>query len=152
MEQLSKDIKDEENRVADATTDTSLVSAKSQSAIDGLKLAVYSAKKVYSNPNPTLNDIIKGSNSLIMALDVFDSSTSTYQPPSTYLTSDNDEQVWQYCVDRCAYYDTLTTDGYSADKYNTEVFNDDSTKFGISASEVQATWDKVDKVKTGVSN
>lgn len=68
----------------------------------------------------------------------------------TYVAN-NDEQIWQYCVDRWAYYDTLEGE-YSADEHTDDVFNDGATQFGISAGEVQATWDKVDKVKTGISN
>lgn len=167
-EQFLKDIKDEENRVANATSDSSLVSAKSQAAIDELQIAVDSAKEVYAKPNPTLNDIIKGSNNLIIALDVYDSSKSTYQPleitsantgANTSIsdttvdttTSGNDEEVWQYCVDRWAYYDTLEGN-YSADKYTDDVFNDASANFGISASEAQSVWYEVDKVKTGVAD
>ena len=167
VEQFSQDIKDEETRLAEATTDTSLVSAKSQTDIDTLKIAVDSAKKVYANPYHTQEDITISSNSLITADDVFDTSASTYQPleetPSTDTTSDTtvdttnitstgtDEQVWQYCEDRWTYYDTLNGE-YSADKYDTEVFNDASSNFGITASEAQSKWDKVDAVKKGVSN
>ena len=77
--------------------------------------------------------------------------TDTTTTPDTSTSADTDEQVWQYCQDRWAYYDKL--DGqYSADKYDTEVFNDASSNFNITASEAQSTWDKVDKVKKGVTN
>jgi|GEM_PF-5252878 len=159
VEQFSKDIKYEEGRVAEATTDASLVSSKSIADIDTLKIAIDSAKKVYSNPNHTQEDITMSSNSLSTAGNVFDSSTSAYQPledttstdTTNTKTSGTDEQIWQYCMKRWADYDILAGK-YSADKYDTEVFNDASVKFSITVSEAQATWYKVDKVKKGVTD
>lgn len=62
-----------------------------------------------------------------------------------------DEQVWQYCVDRWAYYDKLEGK-YSADIHTDDVFNDASAKFGITASEAQSKWYKIDKEKCGLTD
>lgn len=125
--------------------------------------AIDTAKEVFENPGYTSMEVYNSTLDLSQANYDYECTTLTEMPietpteATTETTSANtnsytDEEVWQYCVDRWAYYDSLVADGYSADKYDTEVFNDGSTHFGISASEVQATWDKVDKAKMGITN
>jgi len=61
-----------------------------------------------------------------------------------------EEEIWKYCMDRWEYYDELEG-GYSGDKYTEEVFDDAGEKFGISDSEAERIWDKVDKAKLGIN-
>ena len=61
----------------------------------------------------------------------------------------SEEEVWQYCMDRWAYYDDLAG-GYSGDKYTKQVFKDAGKKFRIPSSEAERIWNKVDRSKCGL--
>lgn len=152
MEQLSKGISDAETRISDVKGFHNDVDKLDfQNAID-------TAKEAFEDPSHTSLEVYNSTLDLSSADRTYESTTLTEMPIETIITSteatsidtststNNDEQIWQYCVDRWEYYDILEGK-YSADKHTDDVFNDGSTRFGISASEVQATWDKVDKVK-----
>ena len=166
-QQLNDNISYDNERIA-----TNLPDTHGQTDIDNLQSAIDKAKDVVMNPHDqtevddALIELSQAETDFTTSTidtsqypkddtgntDTSDVSTDTTNTTdtSTYISA-NDEEIWQYTVNRWAYYDTLTTDGYSADKYDTQVFQDGADKFGITPSEVQATWDRVDKIKTGVT-
>ena len=149
-QQLSKKITEEETKVSN------LKELHNQSDRDTFQSAIDSAKEVFKNPNHTSMEVYNSTTELSLADSIYEGTTLTEMatpPTDTTDTStvNNDEAIWQYCVDRWAYYDKING-SYSSDKYDTEVFGDCSSQYGITPSEAQATWDKVDKVKMGITN
>lgn len=61
----------------------------------------------------------------------------------------SEEAVWQYCMNRWEYYDQIEG-GYAGDKYTKQVFRDAGNQFGITASEAERIWNKVDRSKYGL--
>lgn len=83
--------------------------------------------------------------------DIDDISDDVYEKANDSKKYTNkEEEIWKYCMDRWEYYDELEG-GYSGDKYTEEVFDDAGEKFGISDSEAERIWDKVDKAKLGIN-
>lgn len=92
----------------------------------------------------------EGNNSLLdFQEDLDDIGNQIREDNDTGNYSISEEAVWQYCMDRWDYYDALEG-GYSGDKYTEQVFIDAGNEFGISASEAERIWDKVDKEKLGI--
>lgn len=74
LESLSQAIEDSEDRLTDAVSDTRNTSVSYLAIQSTLKIAVISAKKVYANPNHTLIEVTKSSDSLLKAFGMFDNS------------------------------------------------------------------------------
>lgn len=62
--------------------------------------------------------------------------------------SNQEEKIWKYCMDRWEYYD-IVEGKYSGDKYTVNVFADAAAKFGITATQAEDSWYKVDSAKLG---
>lgn len=64
--------------------------------------------------------------------------------------TDEEEKIWQYCMDRWDYYDRLEG-GYAGDKYTENVFEDAANQFNTTPSKAEDIWKKVDRAKLGIN-
>lgn len=153
LDSLAKNIDSGNDYYLNVATDKTMEWSHTKADKNTLTLAIKSAKAVYNDPKHTQESIDASDSKLNTAESVFMTATvSTRKEESadTTVSTSTHEEVWQYCVDRWSYYDKING-SYSSDKYDTQVFGDAGVNFNITPEVAQATWDKVDKVKTGVT-